>query len=80
MICGLLITHQPPVIMTTMERPMDDKDENISERIDGLKPLNPNAMKEFQRVMTEEVIPEIVRVVEERRLAAAESRHWQLKC
>jgi hypothetical protein len=30
--------------------------------------------------MTDEVIPEIVKVVEERRMLAAESRHWQLKC
>jgi hypothetical protein len=30
--------------------------------------------------MTDEVIPEIVKIVEERRLKAAESRHWQLKC
>jgi hypothetical protein len=27
-----------------------------------------------------EVIPEIVKVVQERRMLAAESRHWQLKC
>jgi hypothetical protein len=29
--------------------------------------------------MTDVVIPEIVKVVEERRLLAAESRQWQLK-
>jgi hypothetical protein len=30
-------------------------------------------------MMTQEVIPEIVKVVDERRMLAAESRHWQLK-
>jgi hypothetical protein len=29
--------------------------------------------------MTEEVIPEIVDIIEERKLKAAESRNWQLK-
>jgi hypothetical protein len=38
------------------------------------------ALEDFKRAMTEEVIPEIVRVVEERRMLAAESRLWQLKC
>ena len=37
--------------------------------IDGLEPLSPEALaavREFERTMTEEVIPEIVRVMEER--------------
>jgi len=58
---------------------MDKKENNVSEVIKGLTPVDPKALEDFKREMTEEVIPEIVRVVEERRVQAAESRHWQLK-
>ncbi|MHB1142893.1 MAG: hypothetical protein ACYC1T_14200 [Sulfuricaulis sp.] len=59
---------------------MDRKEKNIFDLIEGLEAVDPEALADFKRVMTDEVIPEIVEVVEERRLAAAESRHWQLKC
>lgn len=59
---------------------MDNKEKSVFDDVEGLTPIDPNAFADFKRAMTEEVIPEIVRVVEERRLAAAESRHWQLKC
>lgn len=58
---------------------MDDKETNVFDLIEGLKPVDPNALADFERVMTEEVIPEIVRVVEQRRLFVAESRLRQLK-
>jgi hypothetical protein len=58
---------------------MDKKENNVSEVIKGLTPVDPKALEDFKREMTEEVIPEILRVVEERRAQAAESRHWQLK-
>jgi hypothetical protein len=58
----------------------DKKDGDVFEMIEGLTPVDPNALAEFQRAMTDEVIPEIVKVVEERRMLAAESRHWPLKC
>ena len=45
-----------------------------------LKAVEAAALDEFVRTMNEEVIPEIVRVVHKRRLLAAQSRHWQLKC
>ena len=45
------------------------------EAIEGLTQVDPNALADFQRAMTEEVIPEIVKVVEERRMSAAESRN-----
>jgi len=48
--------------------------------IEGAQNVDPQKLQEFKRLMTEEVIPEIVKVVEERRLRAAESRQWQLKC
>jgi hypothetical protein len=58
---------------------MDDKEKGVFDIIEGLQPVDEAALAEFSRAMHEEVIPEIVKVVEERRLAAAESRHWQLK-
>lgn len=59
---------------------MDEmKDNNTLLNIEGVKPVDPKKLDEFQQKMTEEVIPEIVDIVEKRRLKAAESRHWQLK-
>ena len=52
----------------------------VFDLIEGLTPVDPKALADFKQEMTQEVIPEIVKVVEERRLLAAESRHWQLKC
>lgn len=62
------------------EQAMDSKENDVSEVIQGLTPVDPKALEDFKREMTEEVIPEILRVVEERRVNAAESRQWQLKC
>jgi hypothetical protein len=61
---------------------MDEKKEakGVFDLIDGLSPVDPRGLEDFNRAMTEEVIPEIVEIIEERRLKAAESRHWQLKC
>lgn len=58
---------------------MDKKETDVFEVIEGLKPVDPKALEDFKREMTDEVIPEIVRAVEERRKLAAESRNWQLK-
>ena len=59
---------------------MDKKDKDISELIQGLEPVDPKELEAFRREMTDNVIPKIVRKVEERRELAAESRRWQLKC
>jgi hypothetical protein len=61
---------------------MANAEENNTglEKIEGVHDIDPQRLQEFKRLMTEEVIPEIVKVVEERRLRAAESRQWQLKC
>lgn len=56
------------------------KEGNAFESIEGLTPVDPKALADFQREMNEQVIPEIVKVVQDRRMLAAESRHWQLKC
>ncbi len=58
----------------------DEKEADVFQAIEGLTPVDPKALADFQRAMNDEVIPEIVKVVEERRMLAAESRHWQLKC
>jgi len=66
------------------EQAMDDnkkqEDKGVFDLIEGLTPVDPGGLADFKQAMTQEVIPEIVKVVEERRLLAAESRHWQLKC
>ena len=59
---------------------MDKNETDVFEVIEGLTAVDPKALEDFKRAMTDEVIPEIVRVVEERRMLAAESRQWQLKC
>lgn len=56
-----------------------EKDEpSVFDQIEGLTPVDPDALADFERAMTDDVVPEIVRVVEERRMLAAESRHRQL--
>ena len=54
--------------------------ESVFNQVEGFSPVDPSALLDFKQTMSKEVIPEIVRVIEERRLLAAESRHWQLKC
>lgn len=58
----------------------DNKEPDVSQIIKGLTPVDPEALEDFKREMTDKVIPEIIRVVEERRMLAAESRLWHLKC
>lgn len=57
-----------------------EENRTALEKIEGVQDIDPQRLQEFKRLMTETVIPEIVKVVEERRLLAAESRQWQLKC
>jgi hypothetical protein len=62
---------------------MDDEkkeEKGVFDLIEGLTAVDPKALAAFQQAMIDEVIPEIVKVVEERRMLAAESREWQLKC
>ena len=60
---------------------MEQKDEkDLFEIIEGFTKVDPAAFEQFEKEMAEQVIPSIVEVVEERRVLAAESRHWQLKC
>lgn len=54
--------------------------ELTADTVDGMTQVDPELLAEFRRAMTEDVIPDIIEAVEERRMKAAESRHWQLKC
>jgi hypothetical protein len=57
-----------------------DDTPRVFELIKGLKEVDPAQLAEFRKAMTEDVIPEIARIVETRRLKAAENRARQLKC
>lgn len=57
-----------------------EEDKNVFELIEGLTSVDPDELAEFEQAMKEEVVPEIVKVVEKRRMLAAKSRRWQLKC
>ena len=61
-----------------MENERDEK--GVFDLIQGLTEVDPKALEDYLLAMKRDVIPEIVRVVDERRTLAAESRHWQLKC
>lgn len=51
---------------------------SVFDVIEGLTAVDPDLVKDFQQAMTNDVIPEIVKVVEERRLLAAQTRQLQL--
>ena len=53
--------------------------KSVFELVEGLTPVDEEVTEEFRRAMTDEVIPEIEKVVEERRLLAAHTRQKQLK-
>lgn len=42
--------------------------------IEGMKPVDPKLLEPFEHAMEHEVIPEVVKVLEERAIAAEESR------
>lgn len=53
--------------------------ESVFERVEGLTAVDPEVIKEFTEVMNTQVIPEIVKVIEERRLLATQVRNQPLK-
>jgi hypothetical protein len=57
-----------------------EEDKDVFDLIEGLTSVDQDELADFEHAMSEEVIPEIVKVVEKRRMLAAKSRHWQLKC
>jgi hypothetical protein len=65
--------------MTDNEKKEDPKTTGVFSQIEGLTPVDPAEVEDFKRAMTEKVIPEIVKVVEHRRVLAADSRRRHLK-
>ncbi len=63
-----------------MGMPMSDNDQQKLSEIPGSRLVKDEEIREYKRIMEEEVIPEIAATVEKRRLAAAKSRLKQLKC
>lgn len=58
---------------------MTTKDSILDAMKNELTSVDPALMSEFQKVMAEDVIPTIVKVVEKRRELAAAARQLQLK-
>lgn len=54
--------------------------KGVLGEVDGLKPVKPELIREFSKAMTDQVIPDIVKTVDDRRLAAAHVRLKHLKC
>jgi len=52
--------------------------KSVFDVIEGLTAVDPDLVKDFQEAMTNDVIPEIVKIIEERRLLAAQTRQLQL--
>jgi hypothetical protein len=62
-----------------MSKGKKEKEKGVFDLIDGLTPVDPKALTDFMKEMTEQVIPEIVRVMDERLMLAAQSRNRHLK-
>jgi hypothetical protein len=62
------------------EKQEKQEDKNVFDLIEGLTSVDPDQLADFEKAMSDEVIPEIVKMVEKRRMLAAKSRHWPLKC
>lgn len=53
--------------------------KTVFDAVPELTPVDPELVQDFLKAMNEDVIPEIVKVIEERRLEAASTRQLQLK-
>ena len=62
-----------------MEEHMDKNKTGLFKLVEGLKPVDASALEEYEREMTDEAIPEIIKDVEKRRMLAAESRQRRLE-
>lgn len=58
---------------------MDKDKAGVFKLVDGLKPVDASALADYEREMTDEAIPEIIKDVEKRRMLAAESRQRRLE-
>jgi hypothetical protein len=53
--------------------------KSVFEVVSDLEPVDPAAVQEFLQAMNEDVIPKVVKVMDDRRLEAAIARQLQLK-
>lgn len=58
---------------------MDKNKTGLFKLVEGLKPVDASKLAAFEREMTDEAIPEIIKDVEKRRMLAAESRQRRLE-
>lgn len=61
------------------EEDMDKDQAGLFKLIEGLKPVEPSALADFEREMADEAIPAMLAEAERRRMLAAESRNRQLE-
>jgi hypothetical protein len=61
--------------MSNFEKPT----KGVFDVVEGLTEVDEQTVEDFRRAMTDEVIPEIEEVIEERRALAAQTRRKQLK-
>ena len=57
---------------------MNQKDQ-LLKGVEGLEKVDPEKLDSFRKEMSEKVVPEIKRVVEERRILASTSRHRRIE-
>jgi len=63
-----------------MEQVVDKKKKkNAAASMNKLTTTETKALENFKQTMKDEIIPDIIKMVEERRLLAADSRNRQLK-
>lgn len=60
-----------------MMKPKDDK--RLPDTVTGLTKVDPKRVEEFTKVMRDEVIPEVVKTIEKRRLQAASRKDRAIK-
>jgi hypothetical protein len=65
--------------MGATEEHMDKNKTGIFKLLEGLKPVDASALAEYEREMTNDAIPKIIKDVENRRKLAAESRQRRLE-
>ena len=53
---------------------MEYPEKSVLEHIRGVKAVDPQELAVFRKAMTEQVIPEIVRIIEDRSTNAAQMR------
>lgn len=58
---------------------MDKDKSGVFKLVEGLKPVDPKVLADFEKEMADQGIPNIIEDVEKRRMLAAESRQRRLE-